>query len=308
MTETSGESVVVRAPAKVNLGLWVGPPRPDGFHSLATVFHAVDLFDELVVSLAPEWSVEVSGRHTESVPTDRGNLVWRAGQLIAEHFDLDDACRIHIHKSIPVAGGMAGGSADAAATLVGLDSLLTLGLDRDSLMDLAADLGSDVPFSVAGGTALGSGRGEKLAPVLTKGIYHWVFALHDEGLSTPDVYAECDRLRGRRTVAEPAPSATMMAALRSGDAVAVARALHNDLQPAAISLLPRIQHTLDEGLDNGALGGVVSGSGPTVAFLCSDRKSQLDLMVALTASGVADDVVSANGPAHGAHIVREVSA
>lgn len=160
MTETSGESVVVRAPAKVNLGLWVGPPRPDGFHSLATVFHAVDLFDELVVSLAPEWSVEVSGRHTESVPTDRGNLVWRAGQLIAEHFDLDDACRIHIHKSIPVAGGMAGGSADAAATLVGLDSLLTLGLDRDSLMDLAADLGSDVPFSVAGGTALGSGRGE----------------------------------------------------------------------------------------------------------------------------------------------------
>lgn len=300
--------VVVRAPAKVNLGLWVGPPRPDGYHSLATVYHAVDLFDEVTVTLADEWSVHTTGRGADAVPRDSANLALRAARTLAARHDLSDACHLEIAKSIPVAGGMAGGSADAAAALVAIDSLMSLGLDRESITHLAADLGSDVPFAVAGGTALGSGRGEQLAPVLTRGQYHWVFALHNEGLSTPRVYAECDRLRGRMPVAEPAPGAAMMAALRSGNARALAAALHNDLQPAAVSLLPRIQDTLDEGMAGGALGGIVSGSGPTVAFLCADRKAQLDLMVVLAASGVPDDVVSAVGPAHGAHVVREVSA
>ena len=218
-------------------------------------------------------------------------------------FDVEPV-HISIRKGIPVSGGMAGGSADAAATLVALDHLWALDLDREEIEELGAELGSDVPFLVAGGTAMGSGRGEMLAPVLARGTYHWVFALAEGGLSTPAVYAECDRLRGRDDVPEPVATPALMSALRSGDARELAPQLTNDLQDAAISLRPDLGEVLSAGMEYGALGGIVSGSGPTTAFLVDDNEAGIDLAVALTASGVVRDVRRASGPVHGAHVIH----
>jgi len=295
--------VTARVPAKVNLELMVGPRRPDGFHHLATVFQAVGLYDDVSVESADDWGVTVTGPYADQVPTDESNLAMRAARLLASETGIDAPVHITIDKDIPVAGGMAGGSADAAGALVACDALWGLGSSKAGLEELGAELGSDVPFALTGGTAMGSGRGDRLAPVLGRGHYHWVFALGEVGLSTPTVYAECDRLRATMRVPEPVPSAPMMTALRSGDAAALGRALSNDLQPAAISLQPRLDEVLRTGIEYGALGGIVSGSGPTVAFLVADTERGLDLAVALTASGTVSVVKRAVGPVAGAHVV-----
>jgi 4-diphosphocytidyl-2-C-methyl-D-erythritol kinase len=296
-------SVTVRVPAKVNLELLVGAPREDGYHPLSTIYHAVNLFDEVTVMSAPEWGIAVSGPQALGVPVDGTNLAARAAQRLAEVGGVDEPVHITIRKDLPVAGGMAGGSADAAATLVACDHLWGTGLSRPELEEIAAGIGSDVPFLLGGGTAMGSGRGEVLAPVLARGSYHWVFALSEGGLSTPAVYAVCDRLRGDRPVPVPSPSSEMMTGLRSGDARALGAALSNDLQAAAISLMPALGDVLDAGLEFGALGGVISGSGPTVAFVAESNEAALDLAVSLTASGAVQDVRRATGPAHGAHVI-----
>jgi 4-diphosphocytidyl-2-C-methyl-D-erythritol kinase len=295
--------VTARVPAKVNLELLVGPRRADGYHSLSTVFHAVSLYDDVTVAVADEWGVSVSGPLAEGVPQDGENLAMRAARLVAGRFDVDPV-HISIRKGIPVSGGMAGGSADAAATLVALDHLFELDLDREEVEELAAELGSDVPFLVSGGTAMGSGRGELLAPVLARGTYHWVFALAEGGLSTPAVYAECDRLRGTDDVPEPVANPALMSALRSGDPRELAPQLTNDLQEAALVLRPDLCEVLAAGMEYGALGGIVSGSGPTTAFLVEDNEAGIDLAVALTASGVVRDVRRASGPVHGAHVIH----
>jgi len=304
VTGPAHRSVTVRVPAKVNCELRVGPLRRDGFHDLSTVFMAVGLYDEVTVSRAAHWRVEVTGLYAHLVPTDEANLALRAAKLLARHTRAArPASLIRIDKDIPVAGGMAGGSADAAATLLACDHLWGLRLDRSVLAEIAAQVGSDVPFALAGGIAVGSGRGDRLAPVLARGSFHWVFAVSDVGLSTPEVYAECDRLRGSDRIPTPEPGTAMMAALRSGDAEALAEVLHNDLQEPAFSLRPELRTVLDAGLEFGALGGIVSGSGPTVAFLTRSSEHALDLCVALTASGVASEVKRAKGPVHGAQVV-----
>jgi 4-diphosphocytidyl-2-C-methyl-D-erythritol kinase len=267
------------------------------------VFHAVSLYDDITVSIADEWGVSVSGPLAAGVPEDGDNLAMRAARLVQARFDVEPV-HISIRKGIPVSGGMAGGSADAAATLVALDHLWGLDLDREEVEELGADLGSDVPFLVAGGTAMGSGRGEMLAPVLARGTYHWVFALAEGGLSTPAVYAECDRLRGDADVPDPVATPALMSALRSGDPRELAPQLSNDLQEAAISLRPDLGEVLAAGMEYGALGGIVSGSGPTIAFLVEDNEAGIDLAVALTASGVVRDVRRASGPVHGAHVIH----
>jgi 4-diphosphocytidyl-2-C-methyl-D-erythritol kinase len=300
-------SVTVRAPAKVNLELRVGPRRPDGFHDLATVFQAVSLHDEISVTRWDDWQVVPAGTYAALIPTDVDNLAVRAARLVADQWNVDEKLSIRIDKDIPVAGGMAGGSADAAAALLACDQLWGLGLLRDELAELAATLGSDVPFPLTGGNAMGSGRGDQLAPVLARGTFHWVFAISDVGLSTPAVYAECDRLRemtGSATdVPEPQVSAELMGALRSGDPVALGAALHNDLEPAAFSLRPDLKELRDAGVEFGALGGVVSGSGPTVAFLTESHEASLDLSVSLAAADLCRDLRRAKGPVHGAHVV-----
>lgn len=303
LAATGLPAVTVRVPAKINLELTVGPRRADGYHDLATVYQAVGLHDDVTVELADDWSVTVIGPYAAQVPLDGSNLARRAATMLADAAGLDQRAAITIDKEIPVAGGLAGGSADAAAALVACDALWGLGTPRATLDELAGVLGSDVPFALAGGTAIGSGRGEQLAPVLGRGRYQWVLAVSETGLSTPEVYAECDRLRGRSRVPAPVPSAAMMTALRSGDAEALGRALSNDLQEAALSLRPELAEVLRTGLEYGAIGGIVSGSGPTVAFLVSGTEAAMDLSVALTASGAAPAVCRATGPVHGAHVV-----
>lgn len=297
-------AVTVRAPAKVNLELRVGPPREDGYHPLATVYQAVSLCDEVTVQGSDDWEISIAGPRALGVPADESNLALRAARLLAARHDVDEPVAILIEKEIPVAGGMAGGSADAAATLIACDWLWGLGLSKDELEAVAADLGSDVPFILHGGTAMGTGRGEIITPVLSRGVYHWVFAAADIGLSTPDVYRRFDELAERRGehAPQPTPSADLMVALRSGDPVALGEHLHNDLQEPAIDLRPELGEVLAEGLRFGAIAGIVSGSGPTVAFLAGDNESAIDLAVALTATGVVSDVHRATGPAHGAAV------
>lgn len=298
--------VNVRAPAKINLALCVGAVRDDGYHDLATVFHAVSLFEDVVAEPADVLEVEVRGPYAGAVPPGAGNLAYRAAALLAERTGVSDGVRLTVTKDVPVAAGMAGGSADAAAALVACDALWQTGLSREELRAIGAELGSDVPFAMLGGTALGTGRGEQLTPALARGDYHWVLALSEGTLSTPDVYAECDRLREGRVVPEPRVPDAMMQALRSGDAEALGRALVNDLQPAACSLMPELERTLEVGSDYGAFGGVVSGSGPTVAFLVRDTEHALDLSVALSASGAAGAVRRVHGPVPGARLVEPV--
>ena len=300
--------VCARAPAKINLALAVGARGEDGFHELATVFHAVSLFEDVSAEEADGLSVEVRGRWAEAVPDGPTNLALRAAALLAERTGTTGGAHLTITKEVPVAAGLAGGSADAAAALVACDALWHTGLSREDLRSLAAELGSDVPFCLLGGTAVGTGRGDRLTPALARGEYHWVLAISDRGLSTPEVYAECDRLREGRVLLEPQVPQSMMKALRSGDSVALGRVLVNDLQAAACSLSPALQRTLQVGTDCGALGGIVSGSGPTVAFLVGDPEHALDLSVALTASGAVDVVRRVHGPVPGARLVEPVVA
>jgi 4-diphosphocytidyl-2-C-methyl-D-erythritol kinase len=299
--------VVVRVPAKINLQLAVGPLGADGFHEVTTVFQAISLFDDVTVKHGPESSgisLTLSGATSSGVPVDDENLAMRAAKLMAEKYDLSADLAIHLKKEIPVAGGMAGGSADAAGVIVAMDALFDIGLSRDEMEVVAAELGSDVPFGISGGIAIGRGRGDQLTPALSRGNYHWVLALSGQGLSTPAVYQECDRLREGLDIASPQVSDSMMQALRAGDPTALGLALSNDLQAAACSLRPALRLVLDVGRDYGALGSIVSGSGPTVAFLVEDEEKSMDLTVALSSSGVVAGVVRASGPVHGARVIE----
>ena len=299
-------SVTVRVPAKVNLQLSVGPREANGYHNLVSVFQAVSIFDDVTITKSHPGSgvtISITGDQTYGVPEDGSNLAVKAAQLMGEKFNLDVDVHIEVKKSIPVAGGMAGGSADAAATLVAMDALYKLDATREELLELGSQLGSDVPFMIAGGTAVGTGRGDQLTAALSRGTYHWVFALSTVGLSTPAVYAECDRMRAELEVADPKVSDALMQALLSGDPVLVGKSLSNDLQNPACSLRPALSLVLEVGRDYGALGAIVSGSGPTVAFLVADEEAGLDLAVALTASGVVGSVARATGPVHGARVI-----
>jgi 4-diphosphocytidyl-2-C-methyl-D-erythritol kinase len=305
--------VTVRVPAKVNLQLGVGPVRADGYHALVTVFHAVSLFDEVTVGAADKTTIAVTGEDAGVVPADRTNLAWQAASALAKATGQRGAAvRIDIRKRIPAAAGLAGGSADAAATLVACNELWQAGLSSRELAELAATLGSDVPFALVGGTAVGRGRGEQLTPALAAGSYHWALAFGHQGLSTAQVYGTCDRLRAARAAAgnhpepgEPELSHPLMTALRSGNPAQVGPLLTNDLQPAALSLQPALRRTLAAGREHGALGAIVSGSGPTCAFLARDAARARELAVALTGSGVCRAVARASGPVPGAAIVRD---
>ena len=297
-------SVTVRAPAKVNLELCVGPVRSDGFHPLATIYQAVSLYDEVTVQSAQEWGIQIQGSRAHGLSADESNLAMRAARALAARHGVDEPVQILIEKEIPVAGGMAGGSSDAAATLVACDWMWGLGLSKDDLGEVAAELGSDIPFLLHGGTAIGTGRGELITPVLTRGTFHWVLAAADIGLSTPDVYRRFDAIAERegREVPPPTSSMELMAALRSGDPEGLAAHLRNDLQQAAIELRPELGDVIEAGLHFGALAGIVSGSGPTVAFLVADTESAIDLSIALAATRTVSETFRATGPVHGATV------
>lgn len=293
--------VSVKVPAKINLALGVGPRRDDGYHPLATVYHAVDLCDE-VTAHPSDGTVSVDthfdGRESAVIPAGDGNLAVRAALALREYAGIEAGARLAVRKVIPVAGGMAGGSADAAAALVACADLWEIPVTRETLVHIAADIGSDVPFLLHGGTAMGDGRGEQISPVLARGSYTWVLALQDHGLSTADVFAEFDRLHLRQHA--PSVPDELLAALRAGDAELLGAALSNDLHEAAMSLSPQLQRVFDIGNECEALGSVLCGSGPTIAFLAANDRQATDIAVALAASNVCADVVTASGPVPGA--------
>jgi 4-diphosphocytidyl-2-C-methyl-D-erythritol kinase len=298
----TGREVRVRAPGKVNLSLRVGPRRPDGYHPVATVFQAVSVYEDVTASRSDDLRLTVSGPQAEQVPTDGTNLALRAARALAERTGVDEGVHLHLHKGVPVAGGMAGGSADAAAALLACDAYWGTALRREELHDLAAGLGSDVPFLLMGQTAVGQGRGELLTAALSRGEYHWAFGVQDSGLSTPEVYAELDRIAAPEEI-DPEADVALLHALRAGDAPAVGALLHNDLQQAAVELAPHLVETLAVAEDAGALGVIVSGSGPTVAALARSRQHALVIAAAMTAAGVVDSVLTASGPVAGARVV-----
>ena len=306
MSRVLPNSVTVNVPAKVNLQLAVGPREPDGFHNLVTVFQAISIYDEVTIRKSEPGSgisISIVGDHILGVPADDTNLAVKAAQLLAQRHEFKIDVHIEVNKAIPVAGGMAGGSADAAAVIVGINDLYDLEMTRDEMLKFGAELGSDVPFMINGGTAIGQGRGDQLTAALSRGTYHWVLALSSVGLSTPAVYQECDRLRAGLDIATPQISDSLMQSLLAADPKSVGLALNNDLQSAACSLRPALTLVLDVGEEYGALGAIVSWSGPTVAFLVADEEQGLDLAVALTSSGVVGSVARAYGPVQGAKVI-----
>ncbi|MFJ8083690.1 4-(cytidine 5'-diphospho)-2-C-methyl-D-erythritol kinase [Streptomyces sp. NPDC096205] len=296
-------SVTVRVPAKVNVQLAVGAARADGFHDLANVFLAVGLYDEITATPSPQGlRVTCEGPDADQVPLDDSNLAARAATELARRYGRTPDVHLHIVKDIPVAGGMAGGSADGAGALLACDALWGTGATREELLEICAELGSDVPFSFVGGAALGVGRGELLTPLEVGGVFHWVFAIAERGLSTPAVFREFDRLAEGRDIPEPVASPELLAALAKGDPDALAATVTNDLQPAALSLFPELADTLAAGRAAGALAALVSGSGPTTAFLTRDPDAAHRVADALRASGTCRTVRMAQGPAQGATV------
>jgi 4-diphosphocytidyl-2-C-methyl-D-erythritol kinase len=298
-------SVTVRVPAKVNLHLGVGPLRPDGKHQLHTIYQAVGLYDELTVESTSDGTIriELAGEHVDDVPLGDDNLAVQAVRAVAALAGVEPSVRLSLRKGIPVGGGLAGGSADAAAALVAADALWSCGLDRHALEQLAAGLGSDVAFLLHGGTALGTGHGEVVSPVLSRGEWHWVLAVADTGLSTPSVYAELDRQRGTDAEVATVAADGVLAALRAGDVVALGRCLRNDLQTPALALRPNLARVLEAGRELGAAGGIVSGSGPTVALLAATMGDAIRIASALAGFDVCRTVRRASGPVPGARVL-----
>lgn len=297
--------VHVRAPGKINIALRVGSAQADGYHPLATVFQAVSLYEDLVAEPADEISVTVAGRTADQVPTDERNLAWRAARLLADATATDRGVRMHVTKGVPTAGGMAGGSADAAAALLACDLLWDTGLAREELGELAAELGADVPFALTGQTAVGVGRGDVLTPALARGRFTWVLALSEIGLSTPEVFSVWDAHHPEQ-VAAPEIDPDLMHALVLGDPAELARHLDNDLQAASLELRPELGEVLAAFEATPALASIVSGSGPTVAALAAGPGEAADIVAAVEAAGVASEVLVVTGPALGARLVEPV--
>lgn len=310
-TEPVREFAHARAPGKINVFLKVGAVMDDGYHDVATAYQAVSLYEDVRAYPADDFSVTLKGGSVDvdNVPTDASNLAIKAARLLARRTKYRGGARLEVEKHVPVAGGMGGGSADAAATLVACDALWGTGLHKDDLVHLGRQLGADVPFALMGGTAIGTGRGDQLSPALATGHFNWVLVMADFGLSTPAVYAELDAHRARHVhdiapaPASPEVSNAVLQALRAGDAHMLAEALHNDLQAPALHFEPDLVEILELGESSGALAGIVSGSGPTLAFLAEDTESAIELQVSLSAAEL--HVVRVTGPVHGARLVTD---
>ena len=310
MSAPSTAPVRVRAPGKINVFLEVGDVGDDGYHDVATAYQAVSLYEEITAVPAEGFTIEIAATSTvdvEGVPTDESNLALRAARMLARVAGVTDGAHLTVRKSVPVAGGMGGGSADAAAALVACDALWGLGMPTADLARLAAQLGADVPFALLGGTAIGTGRGDELSPALASGRFHWVLVPNDRGLSTPVVYGELDAHRARHAVdigpapRVPAVDPDVLHAIRQGDSRMLAATVRNDLQAPALHLRPDLARVLERGERSGALAGLVSGSGPTLAFLAADETAAIDLQVTLSADGYT--VLHVHGPVSGARVV-----
>jgi 4-diphosphocytidyl-2-C-methyl-D-erythritol kinase len=299
--------ITVRAAAKVNLRLAVGPPRADGFHPLLTIYQAISLYDDVTVSEADAWSVTVEPTgdlDCSGAPLDESNIAIRAGRLLGGHHGIERTAAIRIAKGIPVAGGLAGGSADAAASLVALDRLWELDTSDEDLLRLAAQLGSDVPFALIGGTALGTGRGEVVEPIEDPGTWWWVVVPNATGMSTPEVYREFDRLNPDLRSHVHLRVHDMTGILRARDFRLLGRNLENDLQAAALSLRPDLDQTDTDLFELGAYR-LLSGSGPTFLGLVETQERAHEVRQQMLDRGYRGIQV-ATGPVAGAHLVEYI--
>lgn len=298
------DAITVRAPAKINLHLGVGAARDDDFHTLDTVYQAIGIYDDLAVRDSEVWQLSVRAADhvaAEALPDTRDNIVDRAARLLSDFHGVPLRGEVRIVKDIPVAGGLAGGSADAAAALVALDRLWGVDTADDDLLRIAAALGSDVPFALFGGCGHGTGRGELVHRAADAGSWWWVVVPSREGLSTAAVYRHFDALVSDAPGVAP-PADAVLAALAAGGPQQLADALHNDLQAAAVDLRPELGALIKRGEAEGALRGLVSGSGPTVVFLADSADG-----ARAVAAGLGDDqdvVLVATGAVAGAHVVR----
>lgn len=303
-------SVTVRAPGKINVYFRVGALQDDGFHEVASLYQAVSLFEDVTATESETYSVAFSGSvDATELATDDSNLAIRAAKLLATKTKHTAGVALSIVKNVPIAGGMGGGSADAAATLVACDALWQTGLSKDQLLELAAELGSDVPFAMKGGTAVGTGRGDELSPALATGTFHWVLLPAQHGLSTPDVYRALDEHRNQHqydispSPKQPAVDTGVLQAIRLGDAETLAETMHNDLQAAALKLAPNLTELLELGEASGALAGIVSGSGPTLAFLTDSAGAASNLQHAFARNDIV--ALTVTGPVPGARIIAD---
>lgn len=302
------ESVHVRAPGKINVYLGVGGRHDDGYHALATVFQAVSLYEDVIATASDEFTLSVSGVDDPSaVPLDDRNLAMRAAKMLAAATGYDGGVHLEIRKNVPVAGGMGGGSADAAAALVACDALWGTGLHPQRMHELAARLGADVPFALHGGTAVGTGRGDQLNPALAHGRFDWVLVTSEEGLSTPAIYARLDAHRSQAGALADDPPLSLdvpipvLRALRAGEPDSLAASMFNDLEVPALLERPSLDGVIKAGLTAGALSGIVSGSGPTIAFLCESAESAHYVQNELRDAGHA--ALHVHGPVPGARVI-----
>lgn len=302
-------SVTVRAPAKINVFFRVGALQDDGYHDVASLYQAVSLYEDVTAAESAEFTLRFTGPiDTSGLPTGDTNLAIRAAKLLALHTRYSGGVDLTIAKHVPIAGGMGGGSADAAATLVACDALWETNLAKEQLHALAAELGADVPFALTGGTAVGTGRGDELSSALATGAFHWVLVLPGGGLSTPLVYRKLDEQRARQqydiapAIQSPSVDTGVLQAIRLGDSQSLAHQLHNDLQPASLELTPELGELLEMGEQSGALAGIVSGSGPTLAFLVATADDASALQAAFDARGV--HAMTATGPVPGARVLH----
>lgn len=283
--------LVLRASAKVNLALEVLGKRADGYHEIATVLQAVDLFDRIAVVTADTLSL-----HTDDpdLPTDEGNLVMRAARLLQKAAGIETGARIRLQKRIPVAAGLGGGSSDAAATLWGLSRLWKLRWPTARLQELAVELGMDVPFFLGAGRAVARGRGEQLAPLPGGGGYALVLVNPRVPLSTREVYGRVPT--GWR--AEPVGTDRVIEALRTRNVNRVAAALTNNLEGLVEPVLPVIGRMRAALLAAGALGAIMSGSGPTVFGMARSLDHARQIRSRVSRAGWACWAVRTNsGPA-----------
>ncbi|MGO1637126.1 MAG: 4-(cytidine 5'-diphospho)-2-C-methyl-D-erythritol kinase [Ancrocorticia populi] len=299
--------VFATAPGKVNLALRVGPPRTDSFHPLDTVFEAVDVYESVSATFdRSEISVTMSGKG-QDLPTDEQNLAVKAAMALRASFGGSDGVHLEIDKRIPVAGGMAGGSADAAATLVACNELWELEASADELLEIAASIGSDVPFALMGGLAHGVGRGERLVPINADVHHYWVMITAPDGLSTPAVFGEFDQIMGYRPVPEALVPDTrdLQRALAAGNTSEIASLLINDLEEPAFSLRPGLR-ALYKAVKSRGMAAILSGSGPTVAVLAESKGAADQLAKELATEHPDAGILRANGPVAGARVTEVI--
>jgi 4-diphosphocytidyl-2-C-methyl-D-erythritol kinase len=305
MTVSGARTLTVLAPGKVNAGLKVGGPQADGYHDLATLYVAVSCYDEITIAPARRLQITVSGPSADQVPSDGSNLAARAAVLLGDRCGIAPSVHIHINKRIPVCGGMAGGSSDAAAVLLACNAMWGTGLGIPELGALGAKLGVDVPFCLLGGAAIGRGRGDLLDPLTVARPFHWVFAISHDGLSTPAMFKALDERRERTAspIAAPVLSDGLLRAFVSGDPHRLASEMVNDFDSVAAELRPSLVDTRRIGLEAGALAGLLAGTGATYAFLAAGAEEARIVGERLWASGNCAAVRIAQGPVPGPEIV-----